>query len=422
MGRNDDIKEYLRGSRKGGAANRLEREALSDPFLFEALEGLMTTPGDPMDGLIRLERQLEERARLSRKKRWGWLYMAASILVLAICGTLWYVQTEDKFTEPVIAQLSSPSRDIILEDGRQVELGRTENPVATERGGKDSSGKIEAPLTEEYQRQKQNTTRENKVMEAMGIIEMADEAQGGGAKRDSALLMTKKARIPENVVAGTVVDEAGNLLPGVTVMVTGTNLGVTTSAEGRFRLTIPGTKAHLTFNFIGMKPQGCNVKAGEQVRIKMENVQEQLDEVVVTGYSMAKKQTMTGAVATMNASALKDKTGGVVSPLDVVQFNQYMEKALCYPKEDLDKNNEGVISFSFDLNKKNTPSRIRIQDGFSKESNKELIRLLGQGPKWEHSRSGIRIHAIVRFSIGKDGEKPKAVLSIVEPEKKSNQD
>ena len=37
MGRNDDIKEYLRGSRKGGSANRLEREALSDPFLFEAL-------------------------------------------------------------------------------------------------------------------------------------------------------------------------------------------------------------------------------------------------------------------------------------------------------------------------------------------------------------------------------------------------
>lgn len=213
MGRNDDIKEYLRGSRKGGSANRLEREALSDPFLFEALEGLMTTPGDPMDGLIRLERQLEERARLSRKKRWGWLYMAASILVLAICGTLWYVQTEDKFTEPVIAQLSSPSRDIMLGDGRQVRLGGEVDSVTTGLGGKDSSGKIEPLVTEENQRQKQNTARENKVVEAMGIIEMADEAQGVSAKRDSALLMTRKARIPENIVEGTVVDEAGNLFP-----------------------------------------------------------------------------------------------------------------------------------------------------------------------------------------------------------------
>ena len=54
MKRIDDIKEYLHGNRKGKAANRMEREALSDPFLFEALEGLTSTPGDPLDGLIRL--------------------------------------------------------------------------------------------------------------------------------------------------------------------------------------------------------------------------------------------------------------------------------------------------------------------------------------------------------------------------------
>ena len=49
MKRIDDIKEYLHGNRKGKAANRMEREALSDPFLFEALEGLTSTPGDPLD-------------------------------------------------------------------------------------------------------------------------------------------------------------------------------------------------------------------------------------------------------------------------------------------------------------------------------------------------------------------------------------
>ena len=61
MKRIDDIKEYLHGNRKGKAANHMEREALSDPFLYEALEGLTSTPGDPIDGLIRLERQLNER-------------------------------------------------------------------------------------------------------------------------------------------------------------------------------------------------------------------------------------------------------------------------------------------------------------------------------------------------------------------------
>ena len=82
MKRIDDIKEYLYGNRKGKAANRMEREALSDPFLYEALEGLTSTPGDPIDGLIRLERQLNERARSSRKQKRVWMYIAPSLAVL----------------------------------------------------------------------------------------------------------------------------------------------------------------------------------------------------------------------------------------------------------------------------------------------------------------------------------------------------
>ena len=80
MKRIDDIKEYLHGNRKGKAANRMEREALSDPFLFEALEGLTSTPGDPLDGLIRLERQLNERSRSSRKQKRTWMYMQPRLL------------------------------------------------------------------------------------------------------------------------------------------------------------------------------------------------------------------------------------------------------------------------------------------------------------------------------------------------------
>lgn len=80
MKRNDDIKDYLRGNRKGKPAHKLEREALSDPFLYEALEGLTTTPSDPIDGLIRLERHLEARVRSSRKKSWG----------VVVCGCFFF--------------------------------------------------------------------------------------------------------------------------------------------------------------------------------------------------------------------------------------------------------------------------------------------------------------------------------------------
>ena len=112
----DDIKEYLHGNRKGKAANRMEREALSDPFLFEALEGLTSIPSDPIDGLIRLERQLNERARSSSKRKWTWMYAAASLAVLLVCGTWWFTRQENMLDEPVmmVAQLSDSVKAMYL--------------------------------------------------------------------------------------------------------------------------------------------------------------------------------------------------------------------------------------------------------------------------------------------------------------------
>ena len=96
-----------------------------------------------------------------------------------------------------------------------------------------------------------------------------------------------------------------------------------------------------------------------------------------------------------------------------ITFNQYMKKALRYPKADLDSNKMGTVTLSFELNRKKVPSRIRIEDGFSKESNKEVIRLLAEGPKWENTPSGRRIQVHIHFTIGKNGESHKAILIVL---------
>lgn len=408
MGRKDDIKDYLRGNRKGRTANRLERDALSDPFLFEALEGLTTTPGDPIDGLIRLERNLDERARSSRKKKRGWLYVAASILVVAMCGTLWYVQTGKEVVEPQMALLRAPmqmvedsSRESQSYSGTTVNLDSTSDSLV-----KDSS--VNAVVKQKLRTLTLSEASAGKVMETM---ESTEEMETVTVEQDTALTLAK-AKVMQNVVEGVVTDERGNPLPGVTVSLTGTSLGVATNAQGFFRLSVPEKKAHLMFRFVGMKTQGVSVVAGEKIQVKMNEDAKGLEEVVVTGYQTVTKREMVGSVATIQID-----TNAIASLDDVTHFNRYMERALQYPKEDLEKDNEGVIYVSFELNKKNTPSRIRIKDGFSKESNKELIRLLSNGPKWENSRIGVRIYATVRFTIGKDGAKNKAVLTIEKQKK-----
>lgn len=93
----NDIKEYLRSNRKGQTANRLEKDALSDPFLYEAMEGLSQT-SDPMDGLIRLERQLDDRASEGNHfRQWVWGIVAGVIVVtgIALCF-LWPVNETEQ--------------------------------------------------------------------------------------------------------------------------------------------------------------------------------------------------------------------------------------------------------------------------------------------------------------------------------------
>lgn len=431
MKRNDDIKDYLRGNRKGKPAHKLEREALSDPFLYEALEGLTTTPSDPIDGLIRLERHLEARVRSSRKKSWGWLYVAASFLVLAICGTIWLLQVQDEKAgfQTDMAQLSPgnmrPAGTLFLSNGERVDLLE-----------KDT---LKDCHPEEEQVKMQRSTVENKQEKA--VVMSADVAEV--QVNDSSA----EANMQTNVVEGIVTDEKNEPIPGVTIMISGTSIGGCTDREGRFRMDILKEKAHMTFSFIGMETQGFEVTAGSHLNVKLK-AQAGVDDVVVTGLGKEKGLKMKSATASggiivadrgegedlkVRLATVSADTGmvkmriqgasAVVSSVpdsldDVARFNRYMGKALRFPKTDLEANHAGVIQVSFVLNEKKVPSSIRIKDGFSKESNKEMIRLLAEGPKWENTPAGERIHVKVYFTIqDKDKQKVRAVLEVEKPKK-----
>lgn len=159
------------------------------------------------------------------------------------------------------------------------------------------------------------------------------------------------------------------------------------------------------------------------MQVKMEEDAEEMNEVVVTGYGVAKKKEVEMSnIKIRGVSAITSLQNvtldTLVSKDDILHFNQYMEKALRYPKADLDSNKMGSVILSFELNKKKVPSRIRIEDGFSKESNKEVIRLLAEGPKWENTPSGKRIQASIHFTIGQNGESHKAILVVLPSERK----
>ncbi len=104
-------------------------------------------------------------------------------------------------------------------------------------------------------------------------------------------------------VTGIVSDVSGDALPGVSVVIKGTTEGVVTDINGKYTLNA-GKNAMLVFSFIGMKTQEVNVSGRRTINVKMVEDTEILDEVVVVGYGVQKKSSLTSAVSAIKGDDL----------------------------------------------------------------------------------------------------------------------
>ncbi len=91
-------------------------------------------------------------------------------------------------------------------------------------------------------------------------------------------------------VKGTVTDEAGKPLAGVSVLVKGTNLGTTTNADGTFEINIPDEAAKvLVFSYVGMETKEITIGSNHEIKVSLQAVTTQQQEVVVIGYGTQRK-------------------------------------------------------------------------------------------------------------------------------------
>jgi iron complex outermembrane receptor protein len=88
-------------------------------------------------------------------------------------------------------------------------------------------------------------------------------------------------------------------LPGATVQVKGTNIGVSTDFDGNFTIQADGSDV-LTVSFVGFTSQEVPIEGQDQITITLETSNE-LDEVVVTGYGSQKDREITSAVVSVNS-------------------------------------------------------------------------------------------------------------------------
>ena len=117
-------------------------------------------------------------------------------------------------------------------------------------------------------------------------------------------------------LSGTVTDESGMPLVGVSVVIKGTNKGVATDFDGKYSLTDVPKGAVLQFSSVGY--QTTDVKANNsQLNIKLAEATQNLDEVVVVGYGTQKKGDVTTAITSVKTKDLEQRP--VISAAQAIQ-------------------------------------------------------------------------------------------------------
>ena len=104
-------------------------------------------------------------------------------------------------------------------------------------------------------------------------------------------------------ISGTVTDEQGEPLIGVTVLVEKTKTGVSTDIDGKYVIAAKAGQV-LSFSYVGMEPQKIKVGGKKVIDVVMKQNAENLDEVVVVGYGKQKKSSLTGAVSAIKGDEL----------------------------------------------------------------------------------------------------------------------
>ncbi|MDQ8005196.1 MAG: TonB-dependent receptor [Pedobacter sp.] len=131
------------------------------------------------------------------------------------------------------------------------------------------------------------------------------------------LLLLSDVAYAQNVTVKGVVNDDQNLpIPGVSVVVKGTNNGVQTDANGAYTISAPSNST-LTFSFIGFNNQEVAINNRTLINITLQTATNDLQQVVVVGYGTQQKKDLTGSIASVKGEEIEKMT--VTNPMNALQ-------------------------------------------------------------------------------------------------------
>ena len=136
------------------------------------------------------------------------------------------------------------------------------------------------------------------------IVLRKEVALGNPAQSTTSFSHTLIQPPAQQTVTGLVTDENGGGLPGVSVLVKGTQRGTNTDQDGKYSVEVPDGSAVLVFSYVGYNPQEVLVGNRSSVNVSLKPDLKSLEEVVVVGYGLQKRRDVVGSIAKVTGEEL----------------------------------------------------------------------------------------------------------------------
>ncbi len=136
------------------------------------------------------------------------------------------------------------------------------------------------------------------------IIVTTANAMAKSEKADILINSLEVANMQQQTqrVTGTIVDDKGQTMPGVTVRIKGTSTGTASDINGKYSINVPNENTILVFTMVGYESQEITVGNSRSINVTLKETVSALSEVVVVGYGEQKKATLTGSISTVQGS------------------------------------------------------------------------------------------------------------------------
>jgi hypothetical protein len=454
-----DVQRYLGGKMTPLEMNALEKAALDDPFLAEAIEGYAALPeADWSPALQSLKQGFavgpgQAKVVQFTGKKYNWLKYAAAVLVIGGgIGTYFMLNrggsaagddktiaaaektapdaakqftTENTLQDSPATAAIQPGPDANATKTLLDKLKKDTQLVAINTPSESNKGLLNPVGIIEYKKENENVTAEKPrvavqaspatsaapaarandvavLMEVNAGAEKGNDAKSGAFYKQAAInanasqASAKDRQEVNNRFFAQVVDANNNPLPFANISVKNENFGTYADVKGNVRLVSTDSVIPIEVKSVGFKPRTILLQNSGSLAQNLVVLQE--DETSTYREKTAARKKVSTGVMSRRAMLQKDSAQNAEPADGWDNYGTYVSNNFEIPDEIVSKNIHGSVQLSFDIKQNGAVTNVKVDKSLCNDCDEIARRIVEQGPQWKPKKGRkTKAKVIVQF-------------------------